>query len=108
MDSKKELEEIVKEVTPIVESMKTPNSKIGVLTGNGLTEVDKYGTKVICLCGGLNGCGKWENYFSDLSSIIERLKKEGFHVWTINLDNDCLDDIFYLKLGISRKKKSNG
>ena len=103
-EKEKELNQIVKEVVPIIDSMKTKESEIGVLTGKDFTEVDKYGTKVLCLSGGLNGCGEWENYFSDLSKVVTRLKKEGYHTWTISLKNDCLDDVFYLKLGISRKK----
>lgn len=106
-DKEKELDQIVKEVIPIIHEMKTDKSKIGVLTGKDFTEVDKYGTKVLCLTGGLNGCGEWEDYFSDLSKVVTRLKKEGYHTWTINLENDCLDDVFYLKLGISRKKNDD-
>jgi hypothetical protein len=106
-DKEKELDQIVKEVIPIIHEMKTEKSEIGVLTGKDFTEVDKYGTKVLCLTGGLNGCGEWEDYFSDLSKVVTRLKKEGYHTWTINLENDCLDDVFYLKLGISRKKNDD-
>lgn len=103
-EKEKELDQIVKNVMPIIDGMRTEKSKIGILTGKGFTEVDKYGTKVLCLSGGLNGCGEWENYFTDLANVVNRLKKEGYHVWTINLENDCLDDVFYLKLGIGKKK----
>lgn len=105
-EKEKDLQDIVKEIIPIVDGMRTEKSKIGVLTGKGFTEVDKYGTKVVCLSGGLNGAGEWEDYFDDLSKVIRKLKSSGYHVWTINLDNDCLDDVFNLKVGISRKKKN--
>lgn len=106
-EKKKELDEIVNEIEPIIRSMRTKKSDIGILTGKGFTEVDKYGTKVVCLSGGLNGCGEWEDYFDDLAKVTRKLKASGFNVWTINLDNDCLDDVFYLKFGISRKKKDD-
>lgn len=99
-----ELNEIVNEIIPILNELKTDKSKISVLNEKGFTEVDKYGTNVICLCGGLNGCGKWEDYFEDISKIVKKINSSGYHTWTINLKNDCLDDIFYLKLGITRKK----
>ena len=104
-DKEKELDQIMKEVYPIIHSMRTDKSEIGILTGEGFTEVDEYGTKVLCLSGGLNGCGEWKNYFIDLAKIVAKLEDEGYHTWTIKLDNDCLDDVFYLKLGIRRKKK---
>lgn len=106
-EKKKELDEIVNEIEPIIRSMRTKKSNIGILTGKGFTEVDKYGTKVVCLTGGLNGCGKWEDYFNDLSKVMSKLENSGYHVWTINLDNDCLDDVFNLKIGIRRKKKGD-
>lgn len=103
-EKEKELNQIVKEVIPIIDSMRTKESKIGVLTGKGFTEVDEYGTKVLCITGGLNGCGEWKNYFTDLSKVMAKLEDEGYHVWTIKLENDCLDDVFTLKVGIRRKK----
>lgn len=103
-DKEKELNQIAREVIPIIDSMKNDKSKIGVLTGKGFTEVDEYGTKVLCITGGLNGCGEWKNYFIDLAKVFARLEDEGYHVWTIKLENDCLDDVFTLKTGIRRKK----
>ena len=103
MDKEKEekvLQEIVNEIKPIVKSLHSDKSKITVLEN----EVDEYGTKTITLCGGLNGFGEWKDYFIDLAKIFEELGKNGFDVWVIKLDNDCLDDIFYCRTGISRKK----
>ena len=99
-EKEKILQEIVKDIKPIVSSLYTNNSKITVLE----SEVDEYGTKTITLCGGLNGHGEWYNYFTDLAKLFEELDKNGFNVWVIKLDNDCLDDIFYCTTGISRKK----
>jgi len=99
-DKEKDLQDIVNEIKPIVKSVYSENSKITILEN----EVDEYGTKTITLCGGLNGCGEWKNYFTDLSKTFEELEKNGFDVWVIKLDNDCADDIFYCKIGINKKK----
>lgn len=96
----KDLQDIVGEIKPIIKSLYSEKSKITVLE----SEVDEYGTKTVTLCGGLNGFGEWKDYFTDLSKLFEELGKNGFDVWVIKLDNDCLDDIFYCKSGISRKK----
>ena len=99
-DKEKNLQEIVNEIKPIVKSAYSENSKITILEN----EVDEYGTKTITLCGGLNGAGEWKNYFTDLARIFEELENNDFNVWVIRIDNDCLDDIFYCKIGIDRKK----
>ena len=102
-DKEKVLQEIVNEIKPIVKSLYNDKSKITVLE----SDVDEYGTKTITLCGGLNGIGEWKNYFIDLSKIFEELDINGFNVWVIRLDNDCLDDIFYCRIVISRNQKKN-
>lgn len=52
--------------------------------------------------GGLNGCGKWTNYIRAISELITILSSN-YHCWLVNLENDCLDDVFYLKLGLKHK-----
>lgn len=99
-EKEKVLQEIVKDIKPIIKSLYGEKSKITVLE----SEVDEYGTKTVTLCGGLNGAGEWYNYFTDLAKLFEELDKNGFNVWVIKLDNDCLDDIFYCRIGIVRKK----
>ena len=99
-EKEKVLQEIVNEIKPIVKSLYNDKSKITVLE----FEIDEYGTKTVTLCGGLNGIGEWKDYFTDLSKLFEELGKNGFDVWVIRLDNDCPDDIFYCRTGISRKK----
>ena len=99
-DKEKLLQDIVNDIKPLIKSIYTEDSKITLLE----SEIDEYGTKTITLCGGLNGIGEWKNYFVDLAKIFEELDKNGFNVWVIKLDNDCLDDIFYCRIGITRKK----
>lgn len=96
-----DLDEIFQEVKSLVESMKFEKSNISVLS----KEVDEYGTNTIEICGGLNGSGNWADYFTDLSNMFSKIKRNGFDVWTIKLENDCLDDIFYLTIGIKREEK---
>ena len=99
-EKEKVLQEIVNEIKPIIKSLYSDKSKITVLE----SEVDEYGTKTITLCGGLNGRGEWKDYFIDLSELFKELDKNDFDAWVIKLDNDCADDIFYCRTGISRKK----
>lgn len=99
-DKEKLLQDIVNDIKPLIKSIYTEESKITLLE----SEIDEYGTKTITLCGGLNGSGEWKNYFVDLAKIFEELDKNGFNVWVIKLDNDCPDDIFYCRIGITRKK----
>lgn len=96
----KVLEEIINDIKPLIKEMYKETSKITLLE----SEVDEYETMTITLCGGLNGSGEWNNYFNDLARIFEELKEKGFDVWVINLENDCLDDIFYCKTGITKKE----
>lgn len=78
---------------------KNNKSKITVLR----SDVDEYGTMTIQFCGGLNGNGEWDTYFSDLAKIVETLK-EKYEIWLIKLYNDCIDDKFYATFGIAIKK----
>lgn len=103
MDAKNELQKIVGEIILLIEKLKTKKSNIGIID----KKIDEYGTKTITLCGGLNGCGKWVDYFNDLARIFTKLEEFGYDVWVIKLDNDCLDDIFYCTVGIEKKQEKN-
>lgn len=58
--------------------------------------VNKGDHYVLKFCGGLNGCGRLHNYLNDVQEIINQFD----NVWLINWDNDCLDDVYVLKIGI--------
>ncbi len=61
---------------------------------------DEYGTWTFLLYGGKNGCGKWEDYFQDLSNFTDRLKGGAVKkLWLIKLENDCPDDVFTATFG---------
>jgi hypothetical protein len=106
MEEKLELEfnKIVEELTPILDNLKNERSNIYIFNEKNFTEIDEYGTMVIALVGGLNGHGKWEDYFEDLAKIITTIKENGYDTWVIDLVNDCLDDVFTVKLGIMRNE----
>lgn len=68
--------------------------------------IDKYGTKVFMLSGGLNGPGKWNEYLQTLAifvvELIDKLQAtygKDADVWLVDLKNDCADDIFYPVFG---------
>jgi len=45
--------------------------------------------------GGRNGHGSWNSYLKDIKAIFEEFK----YAWLIELQNDCLDDVWDLKIG---------
>ncbi len=97
----KEVEDFVNEA---VEKTYNDSTKLSLMD-YGVC-IDKYGTKVFMLSGGLNGEGKWNEYLQTLAQftveLIDKLQlKYGkdADVWLINLKNDCADDIFYPVFG---------
>lgn len=93
------MEELVKKIKTSLKGVKLKNSRISFMR----SYVDEYGTNVVDLSGGLNGNGEWKKYFSDLSELFELFYFNNLDVWVISLHNDCLDDIFYLKIGVRSK-----
>ena len=59
----------------------------------------------VMLCGGQNGKGDWEGYMDDLKEVFKQLKQSFENVWLIKLNNDCLDDVFYLIVGCRGPKE---
>lgn len=60
---------------------------------------------VITIKGGFNGRGDLCTYLEQVARIVANLELK-FHtnwdIWLINWENDCLDDIWYLKIGIRK------
>lgn len=79
-----------------------------------LAEYDFEGTTkshyVIVLFGGLNGSGKWTNYFQTLINVFDKLDEKCEDCWLIELDNDCADDVYtaYIGLDIKETKLDEG
>ena len=59
---------------------------------------------IVQIYGGLNGHGEWTDYFEDLTKMAKALEKIG-HAWLIELENDCLDDVFTLTMGLRIHKR---
>lgn len=66
-----------------------------------IEEKDDY--DILTFHGGLNGSGDFYKYLEQVKSIINSLGSE-FHVlhdiWLIDWINDCLDDVWTLRIGI--------
>ena len=58
--------------------------------------INKNNHYVVTFHGGLNGYGRLHNYLNDVQEIINQFD----NVWLISWNNDCLDDIWFLKIGI--------
>lgn len=69
-----------------------------------LAEYDFEGTTkshyVLVLFGGLNGSGKWTNYFQTLINVFDKLDEKCEDCWLIELDNDCADDVYTAYVGV--------
>lgn len=60
-------------------------------------EISKQGTHyIVTLYGGLNGRSDFFDYLSDVQHIILQLD----NVWLIDWINDCLDDVWTLRIGV--------
>ena len=60
---------------------------------------EKEGYTIFGITGGLNGLGEWDDYFSSLGRLVEKIKESFSDVWVIELKNDCPDDVFYCTFG---------
>lgn len=65
--------------------------------------VKEGGYYVCSVYGGLNGRGNWTNYFSDLKTIFEKLG----YAWLIEMENDCLDDLWWATFCFSDRVKED-
>ena len=63
--------------------------------------------KVPDITGGWNGNGDWGTYFGALEEFIRKLAREKIRAWLINMDNDCLDDVFTASFGLKKEKEES-
>lgn len=59
---------------------------------------------VVQMYMGENGCGKWENYFSEMLGFVNNMKGKGYDIWMINWINDCLDDVSTIQFAFRNKE----
>ena len=62
-------------------------------------EPDPYKYIVISIYGGLNGAGNWVEYMNCISDLLWQLSMK-YKCWVVDLVNDCLDDVFTLRIGL--------
>ena len=62
------------------------------------TKNDEYGYYIAKFYGGLNGSGKWKNYVDEIKKLFTSLKDS----WLIDLENDCCDDVWVLRIGFRK------
>lgn len=58
---------------------------------------DKGNHVIITIHGGFNGRGDWSLYLLQITRIIQALD-----AWVIDLINDCLDDVWTLRIGVHK------
>lgn len=73
---------------------------VGLIFHDIIEDRDDY--VVVEFYGGLNGMGSWTNYLPAITELVTILNLK-YKCWLVDLHNDCLDDVFYLKLGIKQK-----
>ena len=89
--------------------MRNYNKVIDSLNPDGVSlhsveEKDDY--DILTFYGGLNGRGDFYRYLDQVMSIISRLGLEFnvmWDIWLIDWINDCLDDVWTLRVGIRNK-----
>lgn len=59
---------------------------------------------VIVLFGGLNGSGKWHDYFETFIKTFDVLDEKCGNCWLIELTNDCADDEYTAYVGVETPK----
>lgn len=106
MDSKNELFKQISSIisrlsNPFISKMKLYSMAIANTNNDANDRHDTY--YIASIFGGLNGSGKWTNYLKDIQRLLEQLDNGNFHVWLIELNNDCSDDVFTLHLGLKTR-----
>ena len=56
----------------------------------------------VCISGGLNGRGEWSNYFETLAKFMYQVELRYPDAYVVKLENDCLDDVFYLTIKVPK------
>ena len=58
---------------------------------------DKGDHAIITIDGGFNGTNDWPLYLLQITRIVQELD-----AWVIDLINDCLDDVWTLRIGVDK------
>ena len=77
---------------------------VAKVVGGECTEPGDIPNYIAIIHGGLNGPGKWEDYLTDMATIIKKINGSYF----VDLDVDVPDDVWTLKLGFYKEKLNEG
>lgn len=65
--------------------------KLSLASSNDTKNLDLDSVRIY---GGLNGWGKWSNYFKSLSNFVRNIEQDGNFIYPTNSYYDAADDIF--------------
>lgn len=55
---------------------------------------------MVMIYGGLNGHGEFSKYLETIRNVVSAMESMFQYVWLVDLVNDTIDDVFYLKLSV--------
>ena len=92
---KRQVEECIEELGPM-----------GEIAEISLLEIEeiKPDHAIVEICGGCNYIGEhnqWQDYLAALSRLLNLLHIVFGAAWVVDLENDCLDDIFYVRIAVA-------
>ena len=90
--------ELKEKINAILDKLKKNDSLADSISIANAYRVEGEEYLVIRIFGGENGPGKWEKYLTDIKKIVSE-----FDGWVISLDNDVLDDVWDLHIGVQEK-----
>lgn len=85
-------------------SLKDIINSLGLERINVLEIEHEEDYSVVTICGGFNGAYKWDIYLHQIGMIFSYLSSYYEYVWVIDLNNDCPNDVWHLRLGIRNYK----
>ncbi len=90
----------------IDEAIKKTNRNTSQLIFTQSSKIRKEKNTIIFeISGGLNGAGKWSNYFTDLSTFTKYLESKAKDIFLTKIECDCVDDIFFAEFAFQMKEK---
>ena len=90
--------ELKEKINAILDKLKKNDSLADSISIANAYRVEGEEYLVIRIFGGENGLGKWEKYLTDIKKIVSE-----FDGWVISLNNDVLDDVWDLHIGIQEE-----
>lgn len=92
------LQSVIEDIINKIDTM-----KIGKFTV--IENESDYNT--VYIAGGMNGRGVWSNYFETLSKFMFQVELRFPDAYVLKLENDTLDDVFYLTIRIPKDNNEN-